>query len=827
MTIESTDFHSLSRQRSFPGPGDPGGEAATDFFALAEKRKETGEQQAEFLGQQEFAPGGLTGDPASVAARMSVAAADTLGEKVIAFKQVFPQGELVSLPVSGELAFRRGPSENFRKVDPSMLDEFEPLGDLIDLFGGDIGALMGEAAAVTGAGRGASKGIKLIPFLTRLAAGTYGGEFLQEGVETLAGFQEEGFPEIASRSAVKSLGAVAGGATFGLIERGTSGALQRGIFDLRPGGKAAQEALERIRRDAGIITVDPVQDAGRGAVARSADQATTKIGDLPANIISANPIIRKMGGQSAALLPTLADHISDIENQVARSLMRMRSRGSNLPENLRVEAGRQRKQILSQGLQATKGKEIGDFDVGNSLQQGIARYTDDSQAVVSEAYRRAEEIGDPVFDPRSAVQAAQSVIERNKQGVIVVDDATLKAARDILEYANNPGPITLPNGEFIPETERIKYIQSSLFDSSVPPAGTPRRETHRQARKLRSEIKDMMENATGPNPQFAEAWRTANGLAAQRFDTLEKSIIINTAKSEEPANIARRITGPNNADNLRIVRGVVGNEKWDQIKDWFKTDLFNPNKADSLSSRLKSYDKETIEQLLTPGELVEVIKVSKQMDRLNSAPMKQALERQSRAQNLIRDSIDTGNTEGVKTLIETIGRAGGRNSEIGRESRGALLNDIIFRSLIKERGELKVDFRLINKTLTELKDAGALGILDPRDIRRLRDIELVQDFLRLTPDSGTSIQAAEQVSGLRKMQASAFMSLIRNSTVGKFLTSNFGNRLLIGQAGKERVNTKGIKLLGAMLGTVTLPTSEQGEQTYKQIEKSLTGLGEE
>lgn len=805
---------------------------AIDFNSLlegaAENRAETEEFAAVFAGQSQLVPGGMGGDIPSVVARLGISAADTLAEKITAFKGVFPEGELVSVPVDDTLIFRRSPSESFQKVDADLLEEFEPLGDLIDFFGSDIGAITGEALSLIPGGKaattGAKQGFRVLPLMARLAAGGGFGEFSQEAVESAAGFQQENVGTVAARATLKSAFSAGGGVVGKGLEKLVSGATGRGLLEITKEGQRAQRATK-------VQGVD----------------------DLPANIISSNPLVQKLGGQSAALVPTLGDYITQLEGQVTRALGRLRGPTGRLPQDLKAAHDLERKSVLRETLESTK--QTSQAKGGASIQEGITRYDESSAAQVTASYTRARQIEEPQFDFVPLLNEAEDIelgvrglgtartrdvdtgildirgdpITRKvtDQELVKLDEVntTTRLVIDKIK-ALDPSlpPVTLPNGRVVSSTEQLRALRTRLFDVMIPPPGDIVRAEHVTARRLFGSIGKMMNDPINNSRGFIDAWKTANGLAKDRFDTREKLLLIRTAKSEEPANLVSRIAAPGNEDNLQLLRRVLPLDKFDDLQNAFKSDLLDPNKVDNLSQRLNSFDKGTLDQLLSPGERAVFGKIGQELDRLNSVGVKKVLERQTRASFIADNLVRTDNTAGIDRLLRVVANTGGKDSPLGQTMRASIIDNIFFKSTVRERGVLRVDFNRLNAEINRLTRTGGIKFLKVDDLRVIRDVRDIQDFLRLTPDSGTSIQASEQVAGTKKLKGSAFLSLLRNATVGRFMVNPAGRKFLAGTGKGPQFDFKSAKLLAAALATTQVPTEAEIERQVKTLERTIEDI---
>ena len=92
------------------------------------------------------------------------------------------------------------------------------------------------------------------------------------------------------------------------------------------------------------------------------------------------------------------------------------------------------------------------------------------------------------------------------------------------------------------------------------------------------------------------------------------------------------------------------------------------------------------------------------------------------------------------------------------------------------------------------------------------------DFMREGTDAGTSLQAAEAVSGLRGFSRKALGTLIEATSVGRLFTNKIGRRLLIG-AGKENIPNRNIIQSMQIFLNSYLKTTQQQEKNKTKNKK--------
>ncbi len=751
---------------------------------------------AGLVGQQELGPPGLE----DFRARFTVAEADTLKEKIIAFKSTFPEGDLERDPVDGTLLFRENASQPFAKVDADLTEKFEPLGDLIDFIAPDIGAISGEVLAAI-----RSRGISLLGLMTRLFVGATAGDVAQQEVQGLRGIQQETREQSFQRSTTKGMFAAGGGAVGTALGTAVNVVRGAGSGGLRPGAEKAMRAAER--QD--IPGLMPIQ-------------------------VSDSPIIRKLGGQAGAVMPRIARRAAEQEVAIkARlALLRDRTETPKLGQRLLDLHTAVRKDTLSKLEGVTKRTE-GNV-AGRDLAQGIAEYDIKAQAIIDEAYDAARALETPQFDGlpiRSAIDdleigqpfqgPSKAPAFAKEHGVTPDEFKQLfgedPLKRDIFQSAENvqkgvqdvsgllkkmdfTAPDLIIDGKRFTTTDALLRLRRRLWDLKTPNPGELARLEHGQAQQLYSAITDVIDNPINTNALFVRAWQNARKVAADRFDTWEKLIVMRVAKDETPAQLASRLAQPRQIDNLEALRAVVPTERFASLQNFFKSELLRD--SDNIAQRLGQFDKPTLDILLSPAEQGLFRRVGEQIDNLNRVGIDKILKRQERHGAIIGEAIERGDTAQVAELFKMVQFAGGKSSDVGRSVRAGIIENVWrdVQRLPKGEGEERIVRTLLNSKIAELRDAGALRFLKPGDIKTLRDLRLIKSFLEEGADAGTSIQASEAVAGLRSFGAAAFQTLLEHIGMGRLMTSKFGQRLLVGR-GKTKAPMTALKFTSAALAT--------------------------
>ena len=80
----------------------------------------------------------------------------------------------------------------------------------------------------------------------------------------------------------------------------------------------------------------------------------------------------------------------------------------------------------------------------------------------------------------------------------------------------------------------------------------------------------------------------------------------------------------------------------------------------------------------------------------------------------------------------------------------------------------------------------------------LNNLDDVADFLSVTSDSGTSLQAASLAAGLRQGDVNALVTLFENIGTGRVLTNSIFQRIMLG-TGVQRKPFAELRAMGAIL----------------------------
>lgn len=756
--------------------------------AQAERAKRTA---GEAVGQSEL--GDIRMAPSM---RFAISFGEKLKEKQAIFEKRHPQGKLKRLPGTGTIVFQEDPSKPFSPVDPKEFSVREGFADLLELLGEDAGPIAGETALLVGTG-----GASLLLTAGRAMLGAVLGEFAEEGGEIALGISDETLGETGRR-------AVASG-TLAPIGVG----IGRGV-----------EKLVNIPRGGGLLRLS---DTGRAQV-----QAFERLGlGLPTpGQVSDSPIVRRLEGQSGAVGRALTDFFQGQQAAVEGAFRRIQDpkAANRILDTMQKTEERLRNKALGALRMAKK-----DFaETADNIKKAVAEWDTASRQYVDALYARARSIEEPIFDPneveriqtlaavelfgvrsyaKPTARPTQTVVKQLPRGRIrqtkpagPAPEQTVPLSepgpslKDILRKLRDIDPqlrtvTTTIDGQRveIPVVEQLRTIRQELFDLKTAPTvgaeGVPitRRAEQAAAGRLFKAVDDLLFNPANGSPAYMKAWRGAGQAARERFAAAEKAILIEAAKTDTPVKLLARITGPNSFDELRTLRSILSPKRFEDLQGAFKTRLLETS---NVTSRLDSFDKETLSMLLSPGELKAFRQYGKSLDKIKKLDLAGIAEETGRANLAVERLVRTATPGQTDLFTQSL-------KEMAPEDRltfRAATLDYLFRQGVVKgpKGETVVSGDMIEAAYERLERAGLDTLLKRSKRETIKDIELAARTLALSRrDAGTSILAAgvTRAAVREPLQGNILDPLFEIAQlmgIGRFLTYGWAQRLLIGSSKK-------------------------------------------
>ena len=364
--------------------------------------------------------------------------------------------------------------------------------------------------------------------------------------------------------------------------------------------------------------------------------------------------------------------------------------------------------------------------------------------------------------------------------------------------------IQLPSGETVEfsSTDQLRRLRSQAFDLKRPPPGDIARAQHREASKLFGVLNKTLNEAQG-SEEFVKAWQKANGIAADRFSTMEKLAIVQASRTETPAILADRLSKPLQVDNLKTLKGTVPESQYRVFQDAVKTDMISPQNIDKLSSRLASFDKPTLDLLLSPADQRTMRVVAANWDKLKSLDIENVLARQKTQAGIINQLINQRETRRIAALAE----ASQGRPNLRRSIRAGIIDDVWSKVHREVENEFLVDAKALRTELKRLRDSGADAFLEPGDMTNLNRLAEAVEFIPTGVDTGTSLQRASAVATMRELGIEGFRTLIENIGIGRVLTSRAFSRFMMG-TGKEAMPFNNLRVLAATIADASTDMSK-------------------
>lgn len=757
------------------------------------------------VGQESLAEPGMQ----DFLLRADLALSDTFEEQHLKFMDKFPEGDFVFVPrvpetVTGvgrgpTILFRRTASEEYAELDAMAMHGIELYGDIADVAGEAPGIALETVAAIVTRGSGT------FVQLAAMFGGNVAGELLKEGVEELRDYQLESATTIGMRAVTEAGWAVASAGITDLAMRGPLNyARGAAVIRLRPGATAAQVSAAR-------LGIDPL---------------------LPTQVAN-SPIIRKIGNQVAGTTQSVNDYVVRQNNQAVSALVRLRREDlarvfAEDPQNLIDLHETAIDQIVPVVQRGTPSLSLG----GTAIGQGIVEYDELASTLVNKAYSDARRVATPEFDIHPTQAVADEVLAGTRVASPGADitqaDQLMRAdpidpkVRSIAEQIRDADP-TLPTTMAGTPAEADSVMQlrawrSQLWDLKTPNPGEIFRQTHRAAQRLFSAVDRALKTPANADPRFLTAWTRANDIAHARFDTLERIIIVQAAKSEAPEQLARKVIQPNNATNLRMLeetiqQGPEGAVRWETFRASARGYFIDDSRVHNLNNTLNTYDSDTLGVLFNQAEIRDLRRIADRVEIIDAINMPAIAKRQSDATAMFQELVRSGKTRQIREFTDLVGSLDPGDAQ-RMDIRAGLIeniyNDVV---TVGDAGVNIVDAAKLQNSLNDLRQTGAIKLLTADDIKILEDLETVVPWLPRPADLGASLEAASVAAagrGVPRAIVTGDLGVVWQFTgemmelfgLGRMFTSPTIQRLVLG-AGKDKIKQlTSLRIFGAVAADV-------------------------
>lgn len=791
------DYAEIARQYGGQQDNKSASTEESNYFDIASQFggvvAESDEQiAASLFGQSDFGEADI-----SFYDRMKIGTGDTFEERRNIFLRNYPEGDFARVPGTGEIVFRRDPSESYRKFNPEGFDKT----DVAELTGEIAYPLIGEIASyLPSLARGpqgvpAEAGRRVVANIGRGVVGAFTGESAKQAQQVATGVQEDPAQvAFGRRPATEGGFSLIGGIVSEPISRGIDAIKGAGIFSLKPGATEAMSAARRLGVE----------------------------GPLPGQTTRSR-IIERLQGQAGQTSPVIQNSLDRTNTQLVERLNDLSSLSAaerQFAINTITDSFDTARNNITLDLSSRTNVSTEEF--GQYLQGLRDTYQRESQQKVREAYNIARSFEEPIFDATplqeiASETARQTTVKVREQAGRRLGQPVEEAIPDNLsqvrEIANQ---IRRADLESIGIDQLVAW-EGALFDLSQPDVpGGPIREINKKAIDLRNAVRNVLNNPTNQGPEFGRAWSAAREAAAKRFDTLEDSYIAQIAKSDRPTQIANKLFDPNQVTptDVRLIRRISGSEKFADVQAAFADRLLQD--PDKLSTLLNTYDSDVLSLMLSPQQRTAFQKAAQRIDDLNLTNITKASQRQTEFQPFISDLVTgEGSTARTSALFRFVNQNGGKQGSLGRIIRTGLIEelaqDAVRKASAKTGGE-RVRVEAFNEALEDFSRRGLDKFFTRTELRNLKDIISVADFADIQGEGVAALLGATATQEVARGNLQGVYTLLRNLGLGNVLVSDSG-RFLIQGIGQDPVRRELIIPLANTTARVLQENAEMGEDS--------------
>ena len=195
-------------------------------------------------------------------------------------------------------------------------------------------------------------------------------------------------------------------------------------------------------------------------------------------------------------------------------------------------------------------------------------------------------------------------------------------------------------------------------------------------------------------------------------------------------------------------------------------------------------------------------RIGKELDRIHAIGADKIAERQVTNRNFIDALVTEASPQKVRTLMRA---ANNTNNKGMRSSLRAAIVEWTWDGIVtKGKNKLIINSDLLKNRVKQLKTTEVWRLLSVEEKQIIGNAEIVSRAFQGVMDAGTSIQAAEAVSGAKKLQKTAIMTFLRSEILAQFYLSPMGRKMLIG-SGMPHSNGAILRLMGGSLAQISTP----------------------
>lgn len=352
----------------------------------------------------------------------------------------------------------------------------------------------------------------------------------------------------------------------------------------------------------------------------------------PLSAISDSNVVR--GAEAVASKGIFGGQVADIANKASAQL---EQRTANIISKIKP------------------GKVISDEGIGKELQKGLEDFNNNRKLVQGKIYDEfSKTYGKSNVYGMKTKDALATILEEQKQSILPPDsiDSKLQFALDKLTGAKNPQLKdlqdqinkfkSLPGGKVPPELTRAYVAKSAELDKNLTFAELKKTRTdvgelmtknpeNTALKRLYGALTDDMTTAVNQVASQDPLIKNAATFAKDSLDKLNQgyatgmnklqSDIAQSIEKSHPESIAKNFIKRNSADSVKLMKEIVGPEKFKNVTDYFMRDMFDTSltrgefNVSKLKNNLASYDKETLNELLNPAQQKELNDAISQLEK--------------------------------------------------------------------------------------------------------------------------------------------------------------------------------------------------------------------
>ena len=716
------------------------------------------------LGQgyvQDPATGDVLTTPLGFKDRVAVGYGDTVEEKASIFNSLYPDGDFTT--INGKLAFRKTSEDSYSVVDKPFLqslnDPKEFMTDIVEAISESPEIVTSTAIALA-----TKNPTNIAQTLALFGLSGSGTEIANQAIQEVFGIQKETPMEAyVQRPLITGLIEAGGGGVGHFVQRLINAFKGGGLAKVSPEARIGQQSA----KDIGIYN------------------------DLTVGQLVTSPFIRKLQGQVEGTTGSIGDAVAAQRRQINAYMKEINP--TNYDDLVTKVAKIENKAVGDAIKLMQRGEFVSTQKAGNEILKAIGQYENASQVKVGSAYAAAKSLlggDDIVYD----IDNLKSVAAKLKQGVQAVnakgEDINVKPLEtELLKVVNEILEIPDANYNF----QILNAFRERAYPLTIAREGDYSKLAQAQAVSLRSAIVNTLENVQSTDKKFLNAWQNANKLARQRFNTLDELMFFNSIGKDSPEIIAQRLfqldspTLINKAKKAFYYKtskpylgsggqaGIKTRADWARVQDAFIAEfLDNSNNL----GYIKNTSQQSIQAILE-GKSKNFLQAVNNIYKIQKNNLTQVSDAKF-AQPFI-DLVLSNKQAGQ--LVQNAVKQFDKNTL--NKFRAGVIDNIFANSTSTAQTGASAGINVVeparySNVLKDYERQGLLNVLDPSEVKMLKDINNVLPFVNSAADVGASLESASIVAQAKELKGSAIKSLLINAGIGKILTSDRGKKFIVG-----------------------------------------------